>query len=121
MIITFADGTTLEGKSVNLTDDSHFLIITLTSDYEKSKETFKNEGKISTITTDDSEFNGYTILKSIMSTYDGIEDSEEIRVELEYSGLSAEIDSLKTQLEDANSQVEMLTACILELSDIVYS
>ena len=112
MVITLQDGTTLDVNSVNLTESANDLIITLSSSFANAKEIFKNTEKISTISTDNAEYCGYTILKSISAFYDGTEDTEEIRVELEYNGLSKEVDNLK-------SEIENLQSGILELSDLL--
>ena len=112
MEITFSDNTTLEVRNISLSEDTNNLIIVLSDNYTNAKEIFKNAEKISTIATDNAEYCGYTILKSISAFYDGTEDTEEIRVELEYNGLSKEVDSLKLEIENLQSG-------ILELSDLL--
>lgn len=120
MEITFSDNSILEVRNINFTEDANNLIIVLSNDFTKVKEIFKNAEKISTISTDNAEYCGYTILKSISDFYDGTDDTEEIRVELEYNGLSKQIDDLKTENKSAQNTINMLIDCIMELSTIVY-
>lgn len=114
MVITFSDETTIEVQSVILSDDSNILVVNLSDSFANAKEIFKNAEKISTIATDNAEYCGYTILKSISAFYDGTEDTEEIRVELEYNGLSKEVDNLKSEIENLQSGILELTDLLLE-------
>ena len=112
MVIIFSDETILDVDNIFLTEGENNLIIGLSGDFANIKEIFKNTEKISTISVDKAEYCGYTVLKSITSFYDGIDDVTQIRVELEYNGLSRQVDTLK-------SEIENLQSGILELADLL--
>ena len=114
MVITFSDKTTIDVQSIILSDDSNILVVNLSDNFANAKEIFKNTEKISKITTENAEYCGYTILKSISAFYDGVDDNEEIRVELEYNGLSKEVDSLKAEIENLQSGILELADLLLE-------
>ncbi len=114
MVIIFSDETTLDVDNIFLTEDENTLLIGLSGDFAKVKEIFKNTEKISTISADNAEYCGYTILKTISVYYDGIDDSAQIRVELEYNGLSKQVDALKSEIENLQSGILELTDLLLE-------
>ena len=112
MVITLNDKTTLDIMYIGLSDDANNLVISLSGDFANAKEIFKNAEKTSVITTDNAEYCGYTVLKSVSACNDGVSEKDEIRVELEYNGLSKEVERLK-------SEIENLQSGILELSDLL--
>ena len=114
MVITLNDKTKLDIMYIGLSDDANNLVISLSGDFANAKEIFKNTEKTSVITTDNAEYCGYTILKSISACNDGVSDKDEIRVELEYNGLSKEVDRLKSEIENLQSGILELTDLLLE-------
>lgn len=114
MVITLNDKTTLDIMYIGLSDDANNLVISLSDNFANTKEIFKNAEKTSVITTDNAEYCGYTILKSVSACNDGVSDKDEIRVELEYNGLSKEVDSLKSEIENLQSGILELTDLLLE-------
>lgn len=113
MVITLNDKTTLDIMYIGLSDDANNLVFSLSGDYANTKEIFKNAEKTSVITTDNAEYCGYTILKSISACNDGVSDKDEIRVELEYNGLSKEVDDLK-------KEIATLEETLLEIGGTLY-
>lgn len=113
MVITLNDKTTLDIMYIGLSDDENNLVISLSGDYANAKEIFKNTEKTSVITTDNAEYCGYTVLKSVSACNDGVSEKDEIRVELEYNGLSKEVDDLK-------KEIATLEETLLEIGGTLY-
>lgn len=113
MVITLNDKTTLDIMYIGLSDDANNLVISLSGDYANAKEIFKNAEKTSVITTDNAEYCGYTVLKSVSACNDGVSEKDEIRVELEYNGLSKEVDDLK-------KEIATLEETLLEIGGTLY-
>ena len=130
MLLTFSDGSTLDveyiGKSIEV--DNALNITVITEDYNSVRSIFSNKDILSSITTETGEvYNNYSSLKRI-NTELNIENQTVMYIEVRYAELDSvvdelkqETDKLKAENKELNEQVSMLTDCILEMSELVYS
>lgn len=109
----FADGTELQEQNITLTDNHNIISISLiTASVDELKDIFSSKEKTARIETDKAVYEGYTNLKS-MEFY--LEDENYVgTIELEYSGLSKEVDRLKSEIENLQSGILELTDLLLE-------
>lgn len=109
----FADGTELQEQNITLTENHNIISISLvTASVDKLKEIFSNKDKTARIETDKAVYEGYTNLKT-MEFY--LEDENYVgTIELEYNGLSKEVDRLKSEIENLQSGILELTDLLLE-------
>ena len=120
MTLTFINGQKVDICNLDNTDRQVLYLELDTSDYDSIKNTFLDSSKLETLTTETDEYHGYTMLRSITSEYTTIDNVTHCHIILEYNGLSAQLDDVTQKLEEANTQVDMLTSCVLELGDIIY-
>lgn len=120
MTLTFTDGQKVDIYNLDNTDRQVLYLELDTHNYDSIKNTFLDSSKLEVLKTETDEYRGYTMLRSISSEYTTIDDITHCHIILEYNGLSAQLDDVTHKLEEANTQVEMLTSCVLELGDIVY-
>ena len=130
MLLTFSDGSTLDveyiGKSIEV--DNALNITVITEDYNSVRSIFSNKDILSSITTETGEvYNNYSSLKRI-NTELNLENQTVMYIEVRYAELDSvvnelkqETDKLKAENKELNEQVSMLTDCILEMSELVYS
>ena len=130
MLLTFSDGSTLDveyiGKSIEV--DNALSITVITEDYNSVRSIFSNKDILSSITTETGEvYNNYSSLKRI-NTELNLENQTVMYIEIRYAELDSvvdelkqETDKLKAENKELNEQVSMLTDCILEMSELVYS
>ena len=130
MLLTFSDGSTLDveyiGKSIEV--DNALNITVITEDYNSVRSIFSNKDILSSITTETGEvYNNYSSLKRI-NTELNLENQTVMYIEIRYAELDSvvdelkqETDKLKAENKELNEQVSMLTDCILEMSELVYS
>ena len=130
MLLTFSDGSTLDveyiGKSIEV--DNALNITVITEDYNSVRSIFSNKDILSSITTETGEiYNNYSSLKRI-NTELNLENQTVMYIEIRYAELDSivdelkqETDKLKAENKELNEQVSMLTDCILEMSEVVYS
>lgn len=120
MTLTFTDGQKVDIYNLDNTDRQVLYLELDTRNYDSIKNIFLNSSNLETLKTETDEYHGYTMLRSITSEYTTIDNVTHCHIILEYNGLSAQLDDVTHKLEEANTQVEMLTSCVLELGDIVY-
>ena len=130
MLLTFSDGSTLDveyiGKSIEV--DNALNITVITEDYNSVRSIFSNKDILSSITTETGEvYNNYSSLKRI-NTELNLENQTVMYIEVRYAELDSVVDELKQETnklkaenKELNEQVSMLTDCILEMSELVYS
>ena len=130
MLLTFSDGSTLDveyiGKSIEA--DNALNITVITEDYNSVRSIFSNKDILSSITTETGEvYNNYSSLKRI-NTELNLENQTVMYIEVRYAELDSvvdelkqETDKLKAENKELNDQVSMLTDCVLEMSELVYS
>ena len=130
MLLTFSDGSALDveyiGKSIEV--DNALNITVITEDYNSVRSIFSNKDILSSITTETGEvYNNYSSLKRI-NTELNLENQTVMYIEIRYAELDSvvdelkqETDKLKAENKELNEQVSMLTDCILEMSELVYS
>ena len=130
MLLTFSDGSTLDveyiGKSIEV--DNALNITVITEDYNSVRSIFSNKDILSSITTETGEvYNNYSSLKRI-NTELNLENQTVMYIEVRYAELDSvvdelkqETDKLKAENKELNDQVSMLTDCVLEMSELVYS
>ena len=130
MLLTFSDGSTLDveyiGKSIEV--DNALNITVITEDYNSVRSIFSNKDILSSITTETGEvYNNYSSLKRI-NTELNLENQTVMYIEVRYAELDSivdelkqETDKLKAENKELNEQVSMLTDCVLEMSELVYS
>ena len=130
MLLTFSDGSTLDveyiGKSIEVHNALN--ITEITEDYNSVRSIFSNKDILSSITTETGEvYNNYSSLKRI-NTELNLENQTVMYIEIRYAELDSvvdelkqETDKLKAENKELNEQVSMLTDCVLEMSELVYS
>ena len=130
MLLTFSDDSTLDveyiGKSIEV--DNALNITVITEDYNSVRSIFSNKDILSSITTETGEvYNNYSSLKRI-NTELNLENQTVMYIEIRYAELDSVVDELKQETDklkadnkELNEQVSMLTDCILEMSELVYS
>lgn len=130
MLLTFSDDSTLDveyiGKSIEV--DNALNITVITEDYNSVRSIFSNKDILSSITTETGEvYNNYSSLKRI-NTELNKENKTVMYIEIRYAELDSVVDELKQETnklnadnKELNEQVSMLTDCILEMSELVYS
>lgn len=121
MILQFNDGNSVEiesfGKSEDLSVLSFFLY---TEDFNTVKTLFTNKEGLSSLTIGTDTYNNYTTVKSM--TADICEDERMyVAVQLAYCGLNEQMEQLKEENENLSGQIDMLTECILEMSELLYA
>lgn len=113
----FSDGTELvtENVGINAMNDKMLEVSFMTTfdDIANVKSLFSDKEKTKVITDDFNEYRGFTHLAKffIVSTDN---DNMNVIACLEYEGIGVTI-------EELNSQVEMLTECLLEMSELLYN
>lgn len=120
MTLTFTDGQKVDIYNLDNTDRQVLYLELDTRNYDSIKNIFLNSSNLEVLKTETDEYHGYTMLRSISSEYTTIDDITHCHIILEYNGLSAQLDDVTQKLKEANTQVDMLTSCVLELGDIVY-
>lgn len=121
--MTLANGVELNVINIGIDEaNSNYITITLINDdFRNLKKLFSNPDNLSTITHNENEYKGYTEIRTIYSQWDADAEDTLTNICLRYTGNDVLIDSLTEELKQSKEQVEMLTACILEIGDIIYS
>lgn len=135
MILQFNDGNTIEIESFGKNEDLSILSFFLyTEDFNMVKEMFMQKERLSAITIGTDTYSNYTTLKSM--TADMCEDGRiYVSVQLAYAGLDEQLSqleeknevlknemfSVKNENKNLSDQIEILTGCILEMSELLYS
>lgn len=135
MTLQFNNGNTMDlesfGKSEDLSVLSFFLY---TEDFDIVKELFTNKEALSSLTIGTDIYTSYTTLKNM--TADVCEGGRiYVAVQLAYCGLNEQMSQLeeknatltnemslvKKENENLSGQINILTECILEMSELLYS
>lgn len=124
-MLILADGTEINDVIHMGVDSMNLNIVNIIinctfSDIGTYKQYFTNPEYTSHITMDGTELNGFTVMKSFVVEYVADEFCT-LTVALGYSGLDEALDKLDAKLEEAQDMITMLTDCLLELGDILYS
>lgn len=129
MILSFNDGPTLEIMTIDKhEEEENVLKISLkTKDYNAVRDIFSNSELTNTIMADNGDvYNNYSCLKRISTDMDG-EQNIIMYIEMRYAGLDTIVEKmqddtkeLKLENQKLAEQVDMLTECILEMSELLY-
>ena len=119
MLIIFKDGQTLDVQTISVADGA-LHIKTLNSTYARLKSLFTDATVMAKIEVPDKlgeVFENYTVFSYIRESSGGVFDVEMLQNGADVNARLAEVENEKDELKKQN---DLLTGCILEMSEEVY-
>ena len=119
MIVLFKDGQALDVESIS-TEDGTLHIKILNNVYARLKSLFTDQTVTAKIEIPDRPgeiYENYTVFSYIKETGGGIFDVEMLQSGADVNARLAELENERTELKEQN---DLLTGCILEMSEVVY-